>query len=66
MDSIIELPVSDECVSAFMIIDRRMTMVCFIPFNDGKKKAMDLFKLFMKGISRLHDLPSNIVSDHDC
>jgi transposase InsO family protein len=65
MDFIIELPVSDGCLSVWVIIDRFMKMAHFIPLKDGEKKATDLVKIFLKEVWRFHGLPSSIVSDRD-
>ena len=61
MDCIIELPVSDEWSSVWVIVDRFTKMVHFIPLKDGEKGAMDLFRIFLKEVWRFHGLPSNIV-----
>jgi hypothetical protein len=40
-------------------------MAHFIPLKDGKKKATDLVKIFLKEVWGFHGLPSNIISDRD-
>ena len=65
MDFIIQLPVSDGCLSVWVIVDRFSKMAHFIPLKDGEKRATNLVKIFLKEVWRFHGLPSNTVSDRD-
>jgi transposase InsO family protein len=65
MDFITDLPLSDGCSSIWVIVDRFTKMAHFIPLKSDKKKTVDLAKIFLRDIWRLHGLPESIVSDRD-
>jgi hypothetical protein len=65
MDFITDLPLSDGCDQLWVVIDRYTKMSHFIPLKKNSKKAPDLAVIFVKEISRLRGLPSDIISDRD-
>ncbi|HEY4064592.1 MAG TPA: DDE-type integrase/transposase/recombinase, partial [Puia sp.] len=65
MDFITHLPVSDDCSTVWVIVDRYTKMAHFIPVKNGQKTAEGCAKLFLANVWKLHGLPSDIVSDRD-
>ena len=65
MDFITQLPKSDGCSTAWVIVDRFTKMAHFVPVKDGQKTAEGCAKLFLENIWKLHGLPSSIISDRD-
>ena len=65
MDFIESLPLSDGCVSIWVVVDRFTKMAHFIPLKDEAKRSKDLARVFLREVWRHHGLPSDIVSDRD-
>ena len=65
IDFIMQLPKSEGCSTAWVIVDGSTKMVHFIPIKDGQKTAEGCAKLFLQNIWKLHGLPSSIISDRD-
>ena len=65
MDFITQLPLSENCATIWVIVDRFTKMAHFIPIKSKQKTAENCAKLFLKHVWKLHGLPSNIVSDRD-
>jgi hypothetical protein len=66
MDFITDLPESEGCNQLWVIIDRFTKMAHFIPLQKDQKTAqLDLVKIFVWEVFRLHDLPTDIVSARD-
>jgi len=65
MDFIMELPLSEEHVQLWVVIDRFTKMAHFIPLRKNGKTAADLVVTFAKEIWKYHGLPTDIVSDRD-
>jgi hypothetical protein len=73
MDFITALLESDGYTQIWVIVDRLTKMAHFIPLRTGEgsnegsteSPVKDLAKVFAKEVWRLHDLPSDIISDRD-
>ena len=65
MNCIVDLPVSNECSSIWVVVDRFTKISHFIPLRDGQKMAPDLVRIFLKEICKHHGIPSTITSDRD-
>src|ERR1700712_2354959 len=65
MDFIVQLPLSEGCVTIWVVVDRFTKMAHFIPIKEKEKTAEGCAKLFLSNVWRLHGLPSSIVSDRD-
>ena len=49
----------------WVIVDRFTKMAHFVSVKDGQKTAEGCAKLFLEHISKLHGLPSSIISDRN-
>ena len=65
MDFITQLPLSENCATIWVIVDRFSRMAHFIPIKSKQKTAENCALLFLKHVWKLHGLPSDIVSDRD-
>ena len=65
MDFITHLPVSEDCSTVWVIVDRYTKMAHFVPVKNAQKTAEGCTKLFLANVWKLHGLPSDIVSDRD-
>ena len=64
MDFIGPLPLSDSFNCILVIINRLMKMAHFI-LTTTDVSALDVAKLFMDNVYKLHGMPESIVSDRD-
>ena len=65
MDFITGLPKSTKKNDVIMVVvEKRSNSAHFIPFKSTCKE-IDIAKIFMKEIFRLHGMPKEIVSDRD-
>lgn len=62
MDLITKLPISDSYDSILTVIDRFSKMVHFIPCSESST-SMDLAKIYLNHVFKLHGLPKSIISD---
>ena len=65
MDFITHIPVSEDCSTIWVIVDRYTKMAHFVPIKNAQKTAEGCAKLFLANVWKLHGLPSYIVSDCD-
>jgi len=65
MDFIVDLPISNECSSIWVVVNYFTKMSHFIPLRASKKKAPDLVRIFLRTIWRHHGIPSTVTSDRD-
>ena len=65
MDFITHLPVSEDCSTVWVIVDRYTKMAHFVPVKNVQKTAEGCAKLFLANVWKLHGVPSDIVSDRD-
>ena len=65
MDFITHLPVSEDCSTVWVIVDRYTKMAHSVPVKNAQKIAEGCAKLFLANVWKLHGLLSDIVSDRD-
>ena len=65
MDFITYLPVSEDCSTVWVIVDRYTKMAHFVPEKNTQKTAEGCAKLFLANVWKLDGLPSDIVSDRN-
>ena len=63
MDFITHLPVSEDCSTVWVIVDRYTKMAYFVPVKNAQKLAVGYAKLFLMNVWKLHGLANNIISD---
>ena len=65
MDFFTYLSLSNVCTKLSIVIDQFTKMPNSIPIKENAKTDAHLARRFAKEIWRLHELPRNIMSDHD-
>jgi hypothetical protein len=65
MDFIVHLPVSNGCLSIWVVVDHFTKMSNFVPLRDREMKTPDLVRIFQKEIWRHYGIPSTITSERD-
>ena len=63
--TITHLPVSEDCSTIWVIVDRYTKMAYFVPGKNAQKTAEGCAKLFLANVWKLYGLQSDIVSDRD-
>ena len=65
MDFMTHLPVSEDCSTVWVIVDRYTNMAHYVAVKNAQKTAEGCAKPFLANVWKLHGLRSDIVSDRD-